>query len=241
MHTLDRAQDPMGLAIKDYHASPDDAIAVTVYSDFSEPDEIPASLLFRGLDEMPELERLALEHCQGHTLDVGAGAGSHALALQQMDKQVTAMDISPLSVEVMKERGVRNTLLADVFAYEQRQYDTLLMLMNGIGLVGTLQGLENFLQHARKLLAPGGQLIFDSSDIIYLYEEEDGSYAIDLAADYYGQISYIMEYKEVKGERFDWLYVSFPVLEEYAEAAGFKAEMLYLGDHYDYLAKLTLV
>ncbi|GAA4829282.1 class I SAM-dependent methyltransferase [Algivirga pacifica] len=237
---LSPEKDAMGLAIEEYHRTGDESIEVIVNSDFSDPDVIPAALLFRMGEELPELERVALDACQGEILDIGAGSGSHALMLQQAGKDVTAMDISPRSIKVAKERGVQKVLQENIFFYEKKQYDTLLMLMNGIGLVGTLDGLAYFLEHAKKLLKPGGQLIFDSSDIIYLYQEEDGSYLIDIAGEYYGQLSYWMEYKDMKGDPFDWLYVAFPVLEEYAEAAGYEAEVLYMGDHHDFLAKLTL-
>ncbi|MEH0154704.1 class I SAM-dependent methyltransferase [Limibacter armeniacum] len=237
---LQPEKDAMGKAIQDYFKTGNKDIEVTVYSDFSDPDVIPAELLFRMDDDLPELEQVAIEHCEGEVLDIGAGSGSHALMLQKAGFDVTAMDVSPLSIEVMQQRGVKNTLQENIFYYKEKQYDTLLMLMNGIGLVGTLDGLKHFLEHVKTLLKPGGQLIFDSSDIIYLYQDDDGSYLIDIAGEYYGQLEYWMEYGEAKGDKFGWLYVSFPVMEEYANEAGFNAEVLYTGDHHDYLARLTL-
>jgi SAM-dependent methyltransferase len=203
-------------------------------------DEIPVESLFRGLEEMPHLERIALEVAQGKILDVGAGSGCHSIALQKLGKAAVAIDISPLSVEVMKRRGLdaRQINLFDETFTEK--FDTILMLMNGTGIVGTLDNMPVFFERMKQLLAPGGCILIDSSDLRYLYEEEDGSLMIDLADDYYGQLDYRMEYKNILGEPFDWLYVDFETLAIYAEESGFTAELLEEGEHYDYLAKLTI-
>ena len=187
---------------------------------------------------MPELEKIALEEAQGRILDVGAGSGCHSIALQTMGKEAVAIDISPLSVEVMKRRGVdaRNVNLYDESFTDK--FDTILMLMNGTGIIGTLENMSAFFARIRQLLSPGGSLLIDSSDLRYLFEEEDGSLMIDLADDYYGLLDYQMEYKGVKGEPFDWLYVDFETLAFYAEENGFSAELIAEGEHYDYLAKL---
>ena len=137
---------------------------------------------------MPELEVLALQQCRGSVLDVGAGAGCHALALQRRGLQVTALDISEGAVEAMQRQGVRQVLRQDIFQLKGAAYDTLLMLMNGIGIAGTLEGLERFLEHAKTLLRPGGQILLESSDILYMYEEEDGSVMLDRNAGYYGEV-----------------------------------------------------
>ena len=235
---LKSSGDPMGAAIYDYYKN-GTAGTLRVFSSQFDEDEIPVEDLFRSLHDMPELEQVALETASGRILDVGAGSGCHSIALTSMGKDVMAIDISPLSVEVMLERGVhaRQVNFYDK-AFDQK-FDTVLMLMNGTGIVGTLDMMPVFFDRIRQLLTPGGSLLIDSSDLRYLYEEEDGSMMIDLAGDYYGQIDYQMQYKNVLGEPFDWLYVDFNTLSYYAEEAGFKAELIYEGEHYDYLARIT--
>ena len=49
-----------------------------------------------------------------------------------------------------------------------------------------------------------------------------------------------MQYKDILGESFDWLYIDFQTLSLYATENGFQAELVKEGKHYDYLAKLTL-
>lgn len=233
------AADPMGAAIYDFHKT-GNADTLIVRSSMFEDDEIPVEDLFRSFEGMPSLEQYALELAEGRILDVGAGSGCHSLALQKMGKTAFAIDISPLSVMVMKERGVdaRQVNLYDP-AFTDK-FDTVLMLMNGTGIIGCLENMPVFFDRMRELLTPGGSLLIDSSDLRYLFEEDDGSLMIDLADDYYGQLDYQMVYKNVEGEPFDWLYVDFDTLAYYAEESGFKAELLAEGDHYDYLARLSI-
>ena len=242
MQTVDlkALKDPMGAAIFDYFKS-GRAAKLRVFSSQFDEDEIPVADLFRDYEQMPYLEKMALGLAQGKILDVGAGSGCHSLALAKMGKHSTAIDISPLSVQVMKERGV-DASQTDLFDESfTGSYDTILMLMNGSGIIGTTDNMQKFFSRMKQLLAPDGFILMDSSDLKYLYEDEGGSFDIDLAGDYYGQLDYRMQYKNIKGEIFDWLYIDFQTLSYYAEQNGFKAELVGEGEHYDYLAKLYLL
>ena len=231
----------MGAAIADYYKN-GRADKLRVFSSQFDEDEIPVSQLFRTYDEMPALEQEALQLASGTILDCGAGSGCHALALQEMGKEVQAIDISPLSVEVMQLRGVKQAYCVNLFDENYLQkFDTILMLMNGSGIIGKLENMRAFFSKMKQHLNPGGCIYMDSSDLRYLFEDEDGSFLMDLAADYYGEIDYRMQYKQVKGDVFDWLYVDFQTLAYYATENGFKAELVKEGEHYDYLACLKLV
>ena len=233
-------KDPMGYAIADFHAK-GKAGKLRVFSSQFEEDEIPVDQLFRTFDEMPVLEQKALELAQGKILDCGAGSGCHALALQDMGKDVEAIDISSRSVEVMQQRGVQHAYCVNLFDDNfLHRYDTILMLMNGSGIIGKLENMGDFFSKMKQLLNPGGCIFMDSSDLRYLFEDEDGSFLVDLAGGYYGEIDFQMQYKQVKGEPFDWLYVDFQTLSYYAQENGFKAELVQEGEHYDYLACLKL-
>lgn len=236
---LNAGGDPMGAAIYDFHRN-GSADVLKVYSSDFDDDEIPVSDLFREYEDMPYIERVALDQAAGRVLDVGAGSGCHSLALAKAGKESVAIDISPLSVEVMRERGVDARLVNLYDESFAEKFDTVLMLMNGTGIIGNLENMETFFTRIRQLLNPGGCVLIDSSDLRYLFEEEDGSLMIDLADDYYGLVDYQMQYKDVLGEPFDWLYVDFDTLAYYAEENGFMAEMVANGEHYDYLARLTL-
>lgn len=239
--------DPMGAAIYDFYKNHHEGRLVVSSSQFDD-DEIPVRDLFREYENMPVLEQVALEMAEGRILDVGAGSGCHSLALAKMGKQSTAIDISGLSVQVMQERGVDAQRINFYDESFNEKFDTVLMLMNGTGIIGCLDNISTYFDRLRKLLKPTGCALIDSSDLRYLFEEEDGSLMIDLASDYYGQLDYQMKYvnassKElegVEGEIFDWLYLDFDTLAFYAEENGFVAELVSEGQHYDYLARLYL-
>ncbi len=227
----------MGRAIADYHKNKK-ASNLRVFSPMFEEDEIPLTTLFRNYEDMPEIERKALDMAKGRILDVGAGAGCHSLVLQERGLDVTAIDISPLSVETMKERGVKKVMEQNFFTLEG-QYDTILMLMNGIGIVGTLERMPEFFKQLDTILAPGGQVLCDSSDISYVFEDEEGMMDIPNEMDYYGEHSFRMQYKDTIGEPFDWLYIDADTLRQKAGRCGYEVELVAEGEHYDYLARIT--
>lgn len=212
----------------------------TVYSDIAEMEKWDISTFFRDYADMPECEQKALDLCQGSVLDIGAGAGSHALWLQEKNHPVTAVDISEGAAEVMKERGVKDIRLQDFFAFSGEKFDTLLLMMNGAGIVQRIDRFPEFFSKAKDLLNPGGRILVDSSDIIYLFMEEDGSALIDLNSNYYGEMEYRMDFENYKGSTFDWIFIDFDTLADLASQHGFVCEKVYEDEHYLYLAQLTL-
>ena len=156
---------------------------------------------------MPALEQLALKQCRGRVLDIGCGAGSHALYLQNQGHDVIGLDTSAGAVKACQLRGLQQTVEAQILSYTGTKFDTLLLMMNGIGIVGKLKSLPTYLDHFKSLLHPNGQILLDSSDIIYMFEEnEDGSYWVDGHQDYYGEVEFRMTYKTFESRVFPWLY-----------------------------------
>ncbi len=205
-----------------------------IHNKYGTKEEMPVHIYFRQEGDMPDLELIALQNCKGKVLDIGAGAGSHALLLQEKGVDVTALEISPKAAEVMILRGVSTIIRQDIFKFETGGFDTLLLLMNGIGLTGNISRLTEFFQHAKKLINPGGQLIFDSSDVAYLYEGE-----LHTMKNYYGEIMYQYEYKRQKTDWFSWLYIDEKKLTEIAGEAGWEIEILYKDEFDQYLARLV--
>lgn len=235
--------DLLGQALLDYHHG-HQAAALTVQCSAADDEQLPAAYFFRTLLAMPELERQALDESRGRVLDLGAGAGCHTLELQSRGfTDVKAIDQSAGAVQVMQARGVQEVALRDIFAplpTEERPYDTILMLMNGLGLAGTLEGLDKFLAHARTLLAPDGQILATSSDISYLYEDEDGALVFDLNGPYYGEVEYTFQYKNQVGQPFPWLFIDATLLEDAARQAGYEVDFIDTDESGQYLVRLTL-
>jgi len=228
--------DIFGQAVLDYYHR-NDPKNITVLSEDFDEDEIPTDYLFRSHKEMPALEQKALQLCKGKTLDVGCCAGSHALILTEKGIEVKAIDISQGAIKVARLRGIKNAVVQDFFE-EKEKFDTILMLMNGIGIVGKLKNLTEFFQHLKTILNPNGKVLLDSSDLQYLFDkEEDGSIWVD-PTQYYGELNYQIKYKNEISEIFDWLYVDFNSLQLAAESNGFACKLLQEGEHYDYLAEI---
>lgn len=230
--------DIFGKALQDEYsrgtASVDnDHDVLWLHNSYGDPEEMPVDIFFRTEEDMPELELIALQHCKGKTLDIGAGAGSHALLLQQKNIPVVALDISKAAIQIMQDRGVKHAIEADISKLQSEPFDTLLLLMNGIGITGSLDGFRTFLDQARQLLNTDGQIIFDSSDISYLYEDIEKP-----TNRYFGEVTYQYEYQGTKGERFDWIYLDQETLFITAEACGWTAEFLFDDGEDQYLARL---
>lgn len=234
-------KDLFGKAILDYQTNnlPEDLITET---SISEADEMSVSYLFRTYNEMPKLEQKALQLAKGSVLDVGCGAGSHTLALQNERKlDVTAIDISENAVKACQLRGTENVKVANILDLDvENKFDTILLLMNGTGIFGTLNETAKYLQKLKSLLNKGGQILIDSSDLIYMYDQdEDGAYSIP-AEGYYGELTFTVQYKGETEDTFPWLYLDYNTLQNAAIANGLKCELLLEGEHFDYLAKLSI-
>ena len=232
-------KDLMGRAIWDYYYQENSEDLQTETS-ISELDDLPVSYLFRNYKEMNALEKKALELASGKVLDVGAGAGSHSLYLQNERKlEVTALDISPKSIEVCKARGVKNAICEDLLQFSEKNFDTVLLLMNGTGIFQSLEHIDQYLQKLKSLVAENGQILIDSTDILYMYDQDEDGGVLVPATGYYGELDYYLHYKGESELPMKWLYLDFDTLENAAIANGFKIQKIeQLED--SYLAQLTL-
>jgi SAM-dependent methyltransferase len=230
--------DPYGKACLDYIAGESKA-EINIESDVAEMDSFLISYFFRTYEDMPMIEKKALELVLGKILDVGSGAGSHTLKLQELNENVTALEISSGCCEVMKKRGVHKVIHSDILNYSEEKYDTILFLMNGIGICRDFDGLRILLKHVKDLLLPNGKILLDSSDLIFMFQDEDGTIEIPLIDKYYGEFPFTMTYKE-EIMKDQWLYIDADNLKAISEELGFSCEILMHGEHYDYLACLKI-
>lgn len=234
-------KDLFGKAILDYQTNnnPENLITETTISD---ADEMSVAYLFREYNEMPKLEKKALQLAKGKVLDVGCGAGSHSLYLQnKKNTEVTSIDISTNAISACKLRGLKNVAVENILNYSsENKFDTILLLMNGTGIFEKLNKISEYLKKLKSLLNDKGQILIDSSDIIYMFDQDDeGAYEIP-ANGYYGELQFDISYKGEKETSFDWLYLDYNTLQNAAHANGLQCELILEGEHYDYLAKLSL-
>ncbi|WP_026755216.1 bifunctional 2-polyprenyl-6-hydroxyphenol methylase/3-demethylubiquinol 3-O-methyltransferase UbiG [Sediminibacter sp. Hel_I_10] len=231
-------KDLFGTALLDYFNNnyTEDLVTST---NISGEDDLPLPYLFRSYSEMPKLEQRALNMAKGDVLDVGCGAGSHSLYLQNQGLSVKAIDISKGAVEVSKQRGVKHVEHKDLLE-ETKTFDTILLLMNGTGIFQELSEVSKYLKHLKSLLKSHGQLLIDSSDIEYMYEDDDGGLWIDTNANYYGELDYFLSYKDQEEDPMKWLYLDFEKLQLACETLGLTCEKVMDGEHFDYLARITV-
>ena len=229
-------KDIFGKALLDYQTGNFTENLITA-TNISDEDELPLAYLFRDFDDMPNLEQKALEVSKGNILDVGCGAGSHTLYLQNKGFSVKAIDISRRAVEVCKLRGINKAEQKSILK-ETETFDTILLLMNGTGIFQELKQTQKYLKHLKSLLKPNGQILIDSSDIKYMYEDDDGGFWMDLNAEYYGELDYYLSYKGETEKPMKWLYLDFETLSQECKKAGLTCEKIMDGEHFDYLARL---
>lgn len=208
-------------------------------TNISDEDSLPLPYLFRDYKNMPKLEQKALQLAKGSVLDVGCGAGSHSLYLQDKGLSVKAIDISQGAIEVAKKRGVKNAEILHILN-ETETFDTILLLMNGTGIFQTLDQVSKYLKHLKSLLKPNGQILVDSSDIKYMYEDNDGGFWMDTNSNYYGELDYFLSYKDEKETPLKWLYLDFNTLYTACISSELQCELIMEGEHYDYLARITI-
>jgi len=231
------AWTPLGHALADVHAG-DRSATLRVRSDVWEDEVVPAIDYYRPLDvELPVLERRALSRCRGRVLDAGAGAGRHALELQARGLDVVAVDVSPEAVAVMRDRGVRDARVTDVFDLVDERFDTVLMLMHGLGIVGTLAHLDLFLRRVDELLTPDGQLLADSADLAVAVGRVAAATLADATS--HGEVEFQVTYRNLVGRPYPWLFVGPRVLADMAHRAGLACDVLARGAGGGYLARIT--
>ena len=221
---MDAAYAPHGRAVLDHWRGRRDAI-VTLHCEGHETDDVSAAVYFRSFSEFDEVERQALARCAGRVLDVGAGAGAFALLLQARGQDVVAIDVVPECITVMRERGVLDSRRATTVDVDDGPFDTVLMMMHGVGIVGTLDGLVTFLADLHRLVAPGGRVLLDSAPM------EDGD---ELGA----SCRYVLEYGGRRGAPLDWLFVDEATLTSRARDAGWETTIVTRDAAGRYLAEL---
>ncbi|PWH87188.1 class I SAM-dependent methyltransferase [Brumimicrobium oceani] len=219
-------KDPIGNAIWDYHTqnNPED---IVVESDLIDDDFLPIAHLMRAFEDFPKLEAIAMKHCKGRILDVGAAAGPHAKYLSSKGFDVSTLEISPLAHRYLEEVLPKvKHYSTPILEFNIGEYDTILLLMNGIGLAGIYDEVTPFLEHVASLLAPGGSILCDSTDVQNVFEDEEGGLWVDLNANYYGEFKFNMKYKDQESGWFNWVYLDVKNLEKFAKAAGLTLTLL---------------
>lgn len=228
--------DPFGQACLNYLKGSRGEV-IEVESLECETHEMPVDYLFRTYEEMPKLEQKAMGLCKGRILDVGAGAGAHAYYLQEKGLDVTCLDISDGAIQCLKERGLK-AIQQSVFEYESdKKFDTILLLMNGTGIAKSFDEFKSLIIHLKSLLTQEGKILIESTDLIYLFE--DDPHFLDMAnSTYYGLIHYRMHYNGFLSEWFPWLYLDEEKISVLVKQCNLSSKIIYLGNQMNFLVEI---
>jgi SAM-dependent methyltransferase len=230
---------PLGRALLDYHHGRHDA-RIVVHSSLWEDEVTPVEEFYRpeGSD-LPDIEQRALRLCQGRVLDLGAGAGRHALELQRRGFDVTAIDVLPEAVRIMRDRGVKDARHGDLTAVSNERFETVLLMMHGLGLVGTTSGLIDFLDTVRSVLADRGRILCDSADLAAVLPNRAAAHRRRHGNDRaFGEVRFRLSYGSFVGEPYPWLFIDARALARAAEVTGFRCSVAARGDRGAYLARM---
>lgn len=227
-------KDIFGKALLDFQNGKYSEDIIT-WTNISDKDILPLPYLFRSYSEMPKLEQKALQLSKGTILDVGCGSGSHSLWLQEHGFKVKAIDNSKGAVLTSEKRGVLHAENISLLK-ETETFDTILVLMNGTGIFQELKLVSLYLKHLKSLLNPDGQVLIDSSDIKYMFEDEN---ELKHQNRYYGELDYYLSYKDEEGTPMKWLYLDFETLKTACLTNGLQCEKIIEGEHFDYLARIS--
>ena len=205
----------LGLALKDYFNGSQNG-DLLVESDRAATEAYQMASFFASYTKWNPIEQQAIDKCQGHVLDIGAGAGRHALELQARGLEVTAVEPDGELAKLCISRGLKHIV------HSTWQHcnalptppDTILLLMNGLGLAGYHDKLLYLARFCFSTLKPGGQVLADSSEILYLPPSPKlhrGNDEIYFRFTYDGQFS----------EWFSWLFASPAFVKATFTKAGF--------------------
>ena len=220
--------EPIGRALAEYQRGFHDGV-LEVFHDLGGPDPLPVAHFFRGPSQMNRLEREAIRRARGRVLDLGAGVGCHALAVLDRGLEVTAVDALPQAVEVMRDRGVIDARLGrwtDLGTDER--FDTVLMMMNGAGLAGTLNGMAALLEVLAGVLSENGQILLDSVNLPEVREAQADEEGVPVGDDgrYPGELHYQFSYGGQRGDPVPQLFLDFEQLRRMASAGGLQCDLV---------------
>ncbi len=226
------AQDVLGSAIDAYFLNSDDT-PIRVFINKNEEPEMYPSVFFRSYKNMLKYEKISLRECKGRVLDLGCGAGCHALYLQKKGVEITAVEISKKSAKVAAARGVEKVINEDWRNLSLKNFDTVLVLMNGMGLAESPAELKLMFKKLKSFLSKNGSILIDSTDVTYAKADWPL-----LDSEYFGKVQFELKYKG-KTQCFPWLFVDFETALKTAKSVKLNVEVLEKARNGHFLLRLS--
>lgn len=226
------AQDVLGSAIEAYFLNSDDT-PIRVFINKNEEPVMYPSVFFRSYKNMLKYEKISLRESKGRVLDLGCGAGCHALYLQKKGLEITAVEISKKSAKVAADRGVEKVVNEDWRNLSLKNFDTVLVLMNGMGLAESPAELKLMFKKLKSFLSKNGSILIDSTDVTYAKADWPMR-----DSEYFGKVHFELKYKG-KTQCFPWLFVDFDTALKTAKSVKLNVEVLEKARNGHFLLRLS--
>ncbi len=186
---------------------------------------------FESYRAWPAAERRAVRFARGRVLDIGCGAGRHALYLQEKGFDVTGIDSSPGAIKVCKLRGLKKALvrsIAEINGFKPGSFDTVLMLGNNFGLFGSAAGAKRLLKALSRITSQGARIIAGTRNPYLTTEPAHLQYQRlnKQRGRMPGQIRLRVRYGSIIGSWFDYLLVSPKEMETLLKGSEWQIDQL---------------
>jgi SAM-dependent methyltransferase len=222
---MTKLQDAFGHAVMDFHRGMGGWAVVERDDGYIDSSE-GIDTYFADSKKWPAHQRKATRLAKGRVLDIGCGAGRHALHLQGKGLDVTGIDESPLAIRVCKERGLKRARVASITRIPPNLgvFDTILMLGNNFGLFGSRRRARWLLRRFRTLTSDNGRILAESLDPFATKNPFHRRYQksnLDRGR-MRGQVRIRLRYQSYVTKWFDYLLVSRKEMQGIVKGTGWK-------------------
>lgn len=185
------------------------------------------------------IERRAMRFVRGRVLDVGCGGGRVSLHLQARGIEVLGVDPSPGAIECCRRRGVHEARLLGIDQLDATlgSFDTIVMLGQNFGLLGSRSRARRLLGRLARLSTSRGRIVAETFDPHASNESVHRRYRkknVRLGR-MPGQLRVRIRYRDLATPWIDWLQVSPSELEDLLDGTGWRLSRT-LGDGPSYVA-----
>ncbi len=210
-------------AVKDFIESKEEKF-IKIWHNQLKEESYSASYFLRTYDKMPEYEQLALSLCQGSILDIGAGAGAHTRYLISKNLDVTSLEFDSGFAEIIQQVENSKVIQEDFFSYSTKEkFQTILLLMNGLGIAQSKARLPIMFDKLKDLLADNGRIIVEITD--YKFSPEYDPTTMNDP-----EVTYRVMYEGSFSEEFHWLYPNLEMVSLECKRLNLKHQLIYEED-----------
>jgi SAM-dependent methyltransferase len=236
MTKLRPTQDAYGQAMLDSFLGKHCSALIIERDDGYIDNDFPVAAMLRSSPRFwPQLDRIAMKYARGRILDVGCGAGRHAIYLQKSGKSVMGIDVSPLAIRTSRLRGLKNARVCSIADVSRKlgTFDTILMLGNNFGLFGSPSRAKRLLKRFDDMTRGDARIIAKCIDPYATSLPQHLAYhRLNRSRDRMpGQLRIRVRYKNYASPWFDYLFVSVKEMNRILYNTGWRIAQTFSDHH----------